>query len=113
MLKSHESHDPAILVELSFLLYGVNLSLLLTMVTCTRCNKSFKKLQGLSLHRNKCGSTLSGPIFEQNLSDSRSRQKKYFAIKFSQREESVLQPQASADLEIFDDEPDPVRNLLC
>ena len=49
------------------------------MVTCTRCNKSFQKLHGLSLHRNKCGATLSGPNLEQNLSDSRSRQKKKFA----------------------------------
>lgn len=59
------------------------------------------------MHRNKCGATLSGPNLEQNLSDSRSRQKKKFALKFRQRQNSVgLQP--SVDLQNFD-EPEPVR----
>ena len=78
------------------------------MVTCTGCNKSFKKLHGLSSHRNKCRATLSGLSFEQTLSDSRSHQKKVLALKFRRRQDSVeIQPSDQQKLE----ETEPVRIL--
>jgi hypothetical protein len=58
------------------------------MVICTGCNKPFKKLHGLSLHRNKCQGSLSGSSFEKSLSDSRSFKKKTFALKFRKRQDS-------------------------
>jgi hypothetical protein len=63
------------------------------MVTCTGCSKSFKKLHGLSLHRNKC----RGSSFEQALTDSRSFRKKIVALNFRERQKF--------------DELDPVRNF--
>ena len=82
--------------------------MLLTMVICTGCNKPFKKLHGLSLHRNKCHVSISGPTFERALSDSRSFRKKRVALKFREREES-MQPSNPQEF----DEPDPVSNFEC
>ena len=78
------------------------------MVICTGCNKSFKKLHGLSLHRNKCRGSLSRPSFEQTISDSRSFRKKFVTLEFREMQEEMQSsdPQKS-------DEPDSVRNFEC
>jgi len=80
--------------------------LILIMVVCSGCNKHFKKLHGLSLHRNKCLATQSGPGFEQVLSNSRSIQKQIVTLKFRGKEEEEM-PSPSDPQEI--DEPDLVR----
>jgi hypothetical protein len=66
--------------------------LVLIMVICTGCDKHFKKLHGLSLHRNKCPGGRSGPIFEQALSDSRSFRKQNVGLKFREWQEEKQPP---------------------
>ena len=82
------------------------------MVICMGCNKPFKKLHGLSLHRNKCHSYLSGPTFKQALSDSKSFRKKNVAFKFRESQEGCSEGMQPSDPQIFD-EPDPVRIFEC
>ena len=83
------------------------------MVTCTHCNKSFKKLHGLSSHRNKCRASLSGPSFKQILLDSQSQRKKTLALNFRKRQDSMeIQPSNPGGPQTLEG-TDPVRNLLC
>ena len=82
--------------------------LILIMVVCSGCNKHFKKLHGLSLHRNKCLSAQSGPSFEKTLKDSKSFHEKTMALKFRERlEKDPLSPLDSQEI----DAPDLVKDI--
>lgn len=76
--------------------------LILIMVVCSGCNKHFKKLHGLSLHRNKCLAAQSGLSFEKTLEDSKSFREKTMALRFRERLEKDPSPSDSQEIDTPD-----------
>ena len=80
--------------------------LILIMVVCSGCNKHFKKLHGLSLHRNKCVSVQSGSSFKKTFKDLKSFCEQTMALKFRERLEN--EPISHSDSQEID-QPDLVK----